>query len=100
MTDISWPRRNASPFATGRLRVAGRAEALLAVAGIGAWILDPATESLWWSDDTCRIHGVGADFVPTLAAAIAFYTPEARETVTAALARSVATGAPWDSNCR
>ena len=66
------------------------------VAGIGGWKLDLATQSIEWSMETRRIHGVAADFMPRLSQAIEFYAPEARPLIQAAVERALATGAPWD----
>ena len=76
MSEISWPNRQANPFASPRSRVHGRTEALLAVAGIGAWVYEPAIDYLWWSAETRHIHGVSDDFVPRIDTAIGFYAPE------------------------
>ena len=85
MSDNSWPQRPGGPFpqAGPRLltpRVLAAAEPFLAVAGIGAWHYIEGGQ-LWWSEETRAIHGVAADFVPTLAAAIEFYLPEHRAIV-------------------
>ena len=66
------------------------------VAGVGGWELDLASGAITWSDETRRIHEVTADFVPTLESAIAFYAPEARATIDAAVQASMQTGRPWD----
>lgn len=99
MADQSWPRRVSripSP-GTGRitLRTLMASESILAVAGIGAWMLE-ADGRLWWSQETRAIHGVPADFEPQLATAIDFYAPEHRAIVAAAVADTLETGIPWD----
>ncbi|MBB99710.1 MAG: bifunctional diguanylate cyclase/phosphodiesterase, partial [Rhodobacteraceae bacterium] len=66
------------------------------VAGIGGWEVYPETGAIHWSDETCRIHGVEPGYVPTMQEAIAFYAPEARPVITAAVERGVATGESWD----
>ncbi|MBC7521363.1 MAG: EAL domain-containing protein [Sandarakinorhabdus sp.] len=96
MSEISWPNRQANPFASPRSRVHGRTEALLAVAGIGAWVYEPAIDYLWWSAETRHIHGVSDDFVPRIDTAIGFYAPEARAIIANSLAESQKTGAAWD----
>ncbi len=77
-----------------------KSEALLArtgeLAGVGGWELDIASQTITWSEQTRRIHGVPADHVPELASAIDFYAPEARDAVQTAIGRSLATGEPWD----
>ena len=66
------------------------------VAGVGGWRLDLATGSIEWSNETRRIHGVAADYIPELSQAIEFYAPEARPLIAAAVESALATGTPWD----
>ena len=66
------------------------------VAGVGGWELELATGTLRWSPETFRIHGVAADFTPDVDTAIAFYAPEARPVIRAAVERSIASGEGWD----
>jgi diguanylate cyclase (GGDEF)-like protein/PAS domain S-box-containing protein len=66
------------------------------IAKVGGWDLDLATGHCFWTRETCFIHEVEPGFTPTLAEALAFYTPESRPKVQAAVAHSMATGEPWD----
>lgn len=66
------------------------------VAAVGGWELDLTTRQVRWTEQTCRIHDVPLDFRPTLEAAIAFYAPEARPLIQAAVETAIATGEPWD----
>ncbi|WP_176083185.1 PAS domain S-box protein [Martelella sp. HB161492] len=66
------------------------------LAGVGGWELNLETQDLFWSDETCRIHGVALGHKPDLAEAISYYAPEAREAVDAAVTRSIATGESFD----
>ena len=66
------------------------------IAGIGAWELDLATNELFWSKQTRKIHGVCADFQPSLEAGIASYPPELQATIAEMVARAVRDGTPWD----
>lgn len=66
------------------------------IAGVGGWELDLASSRVSWSAETRRIHEVADDFVPTLDNAIAFYAPEARPAVEAAVQRGLETGEPWE----
>ncbi len=66
------------------------------VAGVGGWKLDLLTQSVEWSRETRRIHGVADDFIPELDRAIDFYAPEARPLISAAVANAMATGEVWD----
>ena len=66
------------------------------VAGVGGWELDLRSNVLLWSLETRRIHGVAADHMPSLQAAVRFYAPEDRPLIEAAVRRCIATGQPWD----
>jgi diguanylate cyclase (GGDEF)-like protein/PAS domain S-box-containing protein len=66
------------------------------VAGVGGWEIDLLSRAVVWSEETCRIHGVGPEFQPTLQTAIQFYAPEDRAVIQAAVAAAIATGAGWD----
>ena len=66
------------------------------LAGVGGWELDIASSQLTWSAETRRIHRVAADFQPVLAGAIAFYAPEARPVIQAAVELGLKAGTPWD----
>lgn len=66
------------------------------IAGVGGWELDLRTEVTTWSAETRRIHEVSADYVPTVSDGIAFYAPEARPVIEAAVHRAMAHGTPWD----
>ena len=66
------------------------------MAGIGGWELDLATNEIFWSNETCRIHGVDLDYKPELEEALDFYPPEARDVVAAAVERGMSTGESWD----
>ena len=59
------------------------------VAGVGGWQLDLVRSRLNWSEQTRVIHEVGPDFEPTLDNAIAFYTPEARPLIEAAVQHAI-----------
>ncbi|MEY8878912.1 MAG: PAS domain S-box protein [Leptothrix sp. (in: b-proteobacteria)] len=65
-------------------------------AGVGGWELDLISGEVTWSSETRRIHGVAPDYQPTLATAIAFYAPEARPVIQAAVEQAMHTGAGWD----
>ncbi len=67
-----------------------------AMTKVGGWEIDLVRNLPLWSEEVYRIHEVPGDYQPTLEEAIAFYPPGARETISALVARSIATGAPWD----
>jgi len=76
-------------------RVQGLLEKAGALAGFGCWELDLRTQEIYWSDETCRIHGMPPGTAPSLDKAIEFYAPEARPIVAAAVETAMQDGTPW-----
>lgn len=66
------------------------------IAGVGGWEVDLVSGQLYWSDETCRIHGVPVGYKPTLDEAINFYAPEAQPIIKKAVEHAIATGESWD----
>ncbi len=66
------------------------------MAGVGGWEVDLVANTIFWSDETCRIHGVQPGYLPQLSEAIEFYAPQARPVIEAAVAQAIATGQRWD----
>ncbi len=66
------------------------------MAGVGGWELDLVANTIFWSDETCRIHGVQPGYSPQLSEAIQFYAPQARPVIEAAVGQAIATGQRWD----
>ena len=66
------------------------------IAGVGGWEVDLVSGLIYWSDETCRIHGVALGHKPTLDEAINFYAPEARPIIQAAVEHAMQTGESWD----
>ncbi|MEO8624534.1 MAG: PAS domain S-box protein, partial [bacterium] len=66
------------------------------VAGVGGWEMDIPTGVITWSAQTYRIHDVGADYVPRLDTAMAFFPEDARAVLQHAVNTSIVSGAPWD----
>ncbi|MFT5894428.1 MAG: diguanylate cyclase (GGDEF)-like protein/PAS domain S-box-containing protein [bacterium] len=67
-----------------------------ALADIGGWELDLKTETLLWSEQTYRIHGLPLTFKPQVNTAIDFYAPEARPVIRDAVERGIRDGRGWD----
>jgi signal transduction histidine kinase/CheY-like chemotaxis protein len=65
-------------------------------AEVGGWEFEVDTQTLSWTRETYRIHDL-APFsrVPTVAEAIAFYTPEARPVIQAAVEAAIRDGSAY-----
>jgi len=60
-----------------------------------AWELDVVHDSLFWTDGTYRMHDTSpAEYTPTVATAIKFYTPESIPLITAAVQDAIEHGTP------
>ncbi len=66
------------------------------VAGVGGWEMDVASRAVIWSDQVRLIHEVEPDYHPTLSTALAFYTPESRPLIEAAVQAAVQRNEPCD----
>ncbi|MBA3395065.1 MAG: PAS domain S-box protein, partial [Deltaproteobacteria bacterium] len=77
-----------------------RSEALLEmgsrVGRFGAWSVALPGLQLTWSRETRELHEVDDDYVPTVDTAVAFYVPEDRARIAAAIERCVSDGTPFD----
>ena len=71
------------------LEAAGR------LAGVGAWELDAATGTLTWTKVTRELHGVDAEYNPSLDDALGFYDADDRQRLRAALETALAAGTPF-----
>ncbi|WP_199241425.1 PAS domain S-box protein [Halorubrum sp. ARQ200] len=70
------------------------------VAHIGGWKLDLQSESLWWSDEVYRIHGLSPDADVRIEDAIEFYHSDDRDTIREAVDRLTSDGEPYDVELR
>ncbi|CAN5239449.1 hypothetical protein BH11MYX1_BH11MYX1_21550 [soil metagenome] len=66
------------------------------LAGVGGWQIELPDQTVYWSDETCRIHGLAPGHVPELSTAIDFYLPHARPVIIAAVEMAIAGGPGWD----
>ena len=66
------------------------------LAKVGGWERDLRTMRSFWSAETCRIHDLDTATTPTQEEAIAFYAPEGRPQISAAVQAAVEHGTPWD----
>lgn len=67
---------------------------------IGAWELDLATNIAFWTDEVYQIHEVPNDVVYDKSKGIDFYHPEDRHIIINAIENTIATGKPFDVECR
>jgi PAS domain S-box-containing protein len=71
-------------------------EAMSRQGRIGAWEFNPVSNKLYWSTMTKEIHGVSADFEPTLETGIKFYKEGInRDTITQLMNKALEQGTPW-----
>ncbi len=79
-------------------------EALLVATGrqarIGAWEFDLGAARLRWTVITRELHEVGPDFEPSIERATAFYHPDDRRVIRAALAAALRDGTPYELELR
>ena len=66
------------------------------IAGVGGWEVDLVDNTVIWSAETCRIHGVPIDYSPTLEGGLAFYTEDCRPVITSAVKRACSGGGGFD----
>jgi PAS domain S-box-containing protein len=66
------------------------------IGGVGGWALDIATQTLSWTDETCRIHDLPPGHQPRMSEALGYYTPESRQQIEQAVAAGMACGQRWD----
>lgn len=66
------------------------------IANIGSWRLTLSDYRTEWSDQVFAIHELPIGENPSFGNALNFYPPQSRESVTAAIARTIATGQPFD----
>lgn len=66
------------------------------LANMGGWELDLETQTLHWSNQVKKIHEVPLDYVPLLETAVDFYAPEARQTISDLVKKSIEDGSSFD----
>lgn len=66
---------------------------------LGAWEVNE-DGSIIWTDGTRRIHGVGADYEPTLEEALEFFHPQDRETIAEAVEVAFERGESYEQELR
>jgi diguanylate cyclase (GGDEF)-like protein/PAS domain S-box-containing protein len=96
MADISLRKRHELALAEAQEFLELTSQA----AEIGGWSVDIASGQFIWTAETRRIHGVTADYQPTVESAIGFYTPEAQPIIRAAVERALEAGEKFDLELR
>ncbi|MEM8916833.1 MAG: PAS domain-containing protein, partial [Pseudomonadota bacterium] len=70
-------------------------------AEVGHWRIDLAKNTVYWSDEVYRIHGVSPEtFEPELTTAIEFYHPDDRDEVAAVVGRAIEAKQPFEFELR
>ncbi len=70
------------------------------LAEIGSWEIDCEEDTLYWSDQTYRIFGVGPDYVPTVASSLRFYRAEDQEKIRVHLEEAIESGKQFEGEFR
>lgn len=63
---------------------------------IGGWEVCVATQEVFWTDETFRIHDLPVGDPPTLESALSYYPPESRRKIEIGLQKSAESGEPYD----
>jgi PAS domain S-box-containing protein len=66
------------------------------LAGVGGWTVDLLTNQIAWSDHTCHIHDVPTGTTPSMAQALSYYPPAARQAIAKAMAHITQNGGVYD----
>ncbi|MBC7939539.1 MAG: PAS-domain containing protein, partial [Chitinophagaceae bacterium] len=66
------------------------------IAGVGGWAVELATQTIVWSDQTCRIHDREPGHQPSMEEAVNYYAPEARAMVAQAVQQCIDSGKGFD----
>ena len=72
-----------------------------AMGRIGGWEADREAGTLFWTDETYRIHDLSPEeYLPTLESAVRFFAPESIPVITEAFRTTVKTGTGYDLELR
>jgi PAS domain S-box-containing protein len=69
-------------------------------ANLGGWEYDLRSETLRWSDEVCRIHGVPLGYEPTVSEALEFFHPDDRSFIKDAFEKLTTEGESYDLELR
>nr|WP_246541742.1 PAS-domain containing protein [Roseibium polysiphoniae] len=65
------------------------------LAGVGGWEIEPATQKIFWTEQTCRIHDRPTDYSPSLQEWFDMCDPAYRKSLQTAFREAVASGTGW-----
>jgi PAS domain S-box-containing protein len=81
-------------------RMLRESQALLSMASrlalVGSWYFDVSPRKVFWSDALALMHDEAPGFSPTVEQALAYYSPEHRGDIAAAVGACIAKGTPFD----
>jgi len=67
------------------------------ISGVGGWEVNLAENTVYWSEETKRIHEVPPNFVPSLQKGIDFYKAgHSRKCIAKAVQEGINSGTPWN----
>jgi PAS domain S-box-containing protein len=69
-------------------------------ADLGGWEYNLRSETLRWSDEVCRLHGVPIDYEPDVSDALKFYHPEDQSIIEDKFEKLTTEGEPYDLELR
>ena len=69
-------------------------------ANLGGWEYDLHSETLRWSDEVCRIHGLPPEYEPTVSEGLDFYHPDDQSIISDAFEELTTEGEPYDLELR
>jgi PAS domain S-box-containing protein len=75
-------------------------ERIQEVTAVGGWEIDLQSDTLRWTDEVYRIHGLSTEFEPTVEEALDAYHPEDRSEMEAALDRLTSEGESFERELR
>jgi PAS domain S-box-containing protein len=67
------------------------------VSGVAGWSYEVAGANLYWTPEVYTIHEEGPGHTPSVATALAYYTPESRPIIESLFGRAVSHGEPFDT---
>ena len=74
-------------------RIAGLLDETQSIARVGGWELDPVENTLYWTEETYRIHETTpTEYTPAVETAIAFYASESVPVISAAVTEAIEQG--------